>query len=123
MEFDSIKDDVDNSLTLSLKNYAYEILDQCKQVYGPHIQISELSWVINTQKTLNIYLRTFKDRFGFAISSHKDIKQLGNLQYQIITDLEKSIPKNAKITQEYFYPQLIKSFAKHNKKLADSWIG
>ena len=123
MEIDSYNEDVDHPEILSLKNYASEILDQCKQVYGPHVQINELSWIINTQKTLNIYLRTFQDRFRFSINSPADVEQLGNLQFQIITDLEKNIPKNAKITKEYFYPELVKSFAKHNRKLADSWNG
>lgn len=122
MSLNSVNEDVNDPLAESLKNYASKTLEDCKYLYGPHIQLNELSWVINTQKTVNAYLRIFEGKFKSKISSAKDVKRLGDLQYTLITGCENEIPRNAKITQEYFYPRLIKSFAQHNKRLADSYI-
>ncbi|MHA1984741.1 MAG: hypothetical protein ACW967_10325 [Candidatus Hodarchaeales archaeon] len=122
MSHDSIKENFDDPFLENLKYYASNTLEDCKQVYGPHIELHELAWIINTQKTVNTYLRIFQTKFHSEITSAKDVKRLGDLQYTLITGCEREIPKNAKITEEHFYPNLIKSFAQHNKKLADSYI-
>jgi hypothetical protein len=117
-----MKENFDDPFIENLKNYASTTLEDCKQVYGPHIQLHELSWVIKAQKTVNTYLRIFQDKFHSKITCAKDVQRLGDLQYTLITGCERDIPNNAKITQEHFYPNLIKSFAQHNRKLADSYI-
>lgn len=121
MSSDAGKDNWDDPSTENLKNYANKTLEECKKIYGPHIQLKELSWIIKTQKVVNTYLRIFQEKFNSKISNGKEVKRLGELQYTLIIGCEREIPNNAKITQEYFYPSLIRSFAQHNKKLADSF--
>ncbi|MFW9928897.1 MAG: hypothetical protein ACFFD1_05875 [Candidatus Thorarchaeota archaeon] len=105
----------------SLKNYSFNVLEECKRNYGSHIAVSELSWVINTQKKINSYMKTFSNSFIATRRTAADEQVLSDLQATFFVDRQSSITDNAKITNELFYPKLLEAFAIHNKLLAENW--
>ena len=103
-----------------LKNYATEVLTECKRVRGPvAVEQKDLSWIVNVQKDLNTYVDKFQRTFAPNVRTVSEECQLSQLQAGILVGAQNKL--KGKLDAEEFFPKLLEAFAVHNRHLAEVW--
>ena len=105
-----------NSSLKILKNFASETISEQKITNK-----ADLSWLVNTQKSLNGYLHDFQDKFDPKVRTAIEEQQLSEMQANVMINAQQKIPSNGKLVLTDFFPKLLQSFALHNRNLAEKW--